>query len=101
MAEIIRALDDAGIAVETLDLHEPTLDDVFVAKTGRRLEGDEPEPEGRAPEGTGRVNELRVLGALARRSLAQTFRRPQFLAPIVLFPSLFLAGGTWAARAAR
>jgi ABC-2 type transport system permease protein len=37
------------------------------------------------------VNDLRVLGALARRSLAQTFRRPQFLAPIVLFPSLFLA----------
>jgi ABC-2 type transport system permease protein len=37
------------------------------------------------------VNDLRVLGALARRSLAQTFRRPQFLAPIVLFPTLFLA----------
>ena len=37
------------------------------------------------------MNEFRVLGALARRGLAQTFRRPQFLAPIVIFPSLFLA----------
>ncbi len=37
------------------------------------------------------MNELRVLTALARRALAQTFRRPQFLAPIVIFPTLFLA----------
>jgi ABC-2 type transport system permease protein len=29
--------------------------------------------------------------ALARRSLRNAFRRPQFLAPLVLFPSLFLA----------
>jgi hypothetical protein len=27
--------------VESLDLHEPTLDDVFVDKTGHRLEGDD------------------------------------------------------------
>jgi hypothetical protein len=25
--------------VDSLDLHEPTLDDVFVEKTGHRLEG--------------------------------------------------------------
>lgn len=37
---------------------------------------------------------LRVVGALARRSLAQTFRRPQFLAPILLFPTLLLAINT-------
>jgi len=36
---IVRALDEAGLAVESLDLHEPTLDDVFAEKTGRRLEG--------------------------------------------------------------
>jgi ABC-2 type transport system ATP-binding protein len=41
VAPIVRALDDAGIAVESLDLVEPTLDDVFVAKTGRHLEGAE------------------------------------------------------------
>jgi ABC-2 type transport system ATP-binding protein len=45
VAPVVRALDDAGLAVESLDLVEPTLDDVFVAKTGYHLEGadtDEP-----------------------------------------------------------
>ena len=40
---IVRALDDAGLAVESLDLVQPTLDDVFVAETGRHLEGDDHE----------------------------------------------------------
>jgi ABC-2 type transport system permease protein len=34
------------------------------------------------------------VGALGRRSVVQTFRRPQFLAPILVFPSLFLAVNT-------
>src|SRR5262249_38770011 len=37
----VRALDEAGIAVESLELVRPTLDDVFVAKTGHHLEKDE------------------------------------------------------------
>ncbi len=40
VAPIVRALDDAGLAVESLELVKPTLDDVFVAKTGRHLEGE-------------------------------------------------------------
>jgi ABC-2 type transport system ATP-binding protein len=43
VAPVVRALDDAGIAVESLDLVRPTLDDVFVAKTGYHLEGDDEE----------------------------------------------------------
>ena len=39
LADIVRALDAASIAVVHLALHEPTLDDVFLAKTGRSLEG--------------------------------------------------------------
>jgi ABC-2 type transport system ATP-binding protein len=39
LADIVRALDQADIAVANLALHEPTLDDVFLAKTGRSLEG--------------------------------------------------------------
>jgi ABC-2 type transport system ATP-binding protein len=39
LAEVVRALDAAGIAVENLQLHQPTLDDVFLTKTGRSLEG--------------------------------------------------------------
>jgi ABC-2 type transport system ATP-binding protein len=41
VAEIVRALDEAGIAVESLELVQPTLDDVFLAKTGYHLEGEE------------------------------------------------------------
>ena len=41
VAPVVRALDDAGLAVESLELVEPTLDDVFVAKTGYHLEGDD------------------------------------------------------------
>jgi ABC-2 type transport system ATP-binding protein len=39
LAHIVRALDAANVAVAHLALHEPTLDDVFLAKTGRSLEG--------------------------------------------------------------
>jgi ABC-2 type transport system ATP-binding protein len=49
LAEIVRALDSAGVALSHLQIHEPTLDDVFLAKTGRHLEGsgddDEEVPE--------------------------------------------------------
>jgi ABC-2 type transport system ATP-binding protein len=41
VAPVVRALDEAGLTVESLDLVEPTLDDVFVAKTGQHLEGDD------------------------------------------------------------
>lgn len=34
---------------------------------------------------------LRVIGALGRRSARQTFRRPQLIAPILVFPTLLLA----------
>ena len=37
------------------------------------------------------VETLRVVAALGRRSVTQTFRRPQLMAPIVLFPTLLLA----------
>jgi len=36
---VVRALDAAGLAIGDLSLHAPTLDDVFLAKTGRSLEG--------------------------------------------------------------
>jgi ABC-2 type transport system ATP-binding protein len=40
---VVRGLDDAGIEVGSLELVHPTLDDVFVAKTGYHLEQDEEE----------------------------------------------------------
>jgi ABC-2 type transport system ATP-binding protein len=47
IAPVVRALDEAGLAVEALDLVEPTLDDVFVARTGHHLKPEAPpEPRG-------------------------------------------------------
>ncbi len=37
LAAVVRALDEAGVHVAHLDLAEPSLDDVFLAKTGRSL----------------------------------------------------------------
>jgi ABC-2 type transport system ATP-binding protein len=53
LADVVRALDAEGLHLEHLQLHAPTLDDVFLAKTGRSLEGagddledeEQPEPE--------------------------------------------------------
>jgi ABC-2 type transport system ATP-binding protein len=45
VAKVVRALDEAGVMFDSLELVEPSLDDVFVAKTGEHLEGDDlPEP---------------------------------------------------------
>jgi ABC-2 type transport system ATP-binding protein len=45
LAEIVRALDQAHLKVASLQLHQPSLDDVFLAKTGRKLEGAGEEPD--------------------------------------------------------
>jgi ABC-2 type transport system ATP-binding protein len=45
LADVVRALDSEHIKIQELQLHAPTLDDVFLAKTGRSLEGEaEPAP---------------------------------------------------------
>jgi daunorubicin resistance ABC transporter ATP-binding subunit len=38
---VVRALDDAGITVDDVQLHQPSLDDVFFALTGHPTEADE------------------------------------------------------------
>jgi ABC-2 type transport system ATP-binding protein len=48
VAPVVRALDDAGFTVASLELVQPTLDDVFVEKTGRHLEGAQ--QDGAAPQ---------------------------------------------------
>src|SRR6188508_1656274 len=47
LADVVRALDADDLKVAHLELDEPSLDDVFLAKTGHRLEGQaeaQPEP---------------------------------------------------------
>ena len=41
----MRALDAEGVGVANLQLHAPSLDDVFLAKTGTSLEGAAEEEE--------------------------------------------------------
>ncbi|HYU60612.1 MAG TPA: ATP-binding cassette domain-containing protein [Solirubrobacterales bacterium] len=45
LADVVRALDAEEIRVADLKLHAPSLDDVFLAKTGRSLEGAGEEEE--------------------------------------------------------
>jgi ABC-2 type transport system ATP-binding protein len=39
LADVVRALDAEGLKVSNLRLDAPSLDDVFLEKTGRSLEG--------------------------------------------------------------
>jgi ABC-2 type transport system ATP-binding protein len=39
LTQVVRALDKAKLRVANVEVHAPTLADVFLAKTGRRLEG--------------------------------------------------------------
>ncbi|MFL5928453.1 MAG: ATP-binding cassette domain-containing protein [Gaiellaceae bacterium] len=43
LADVVRALDQENMHAAEINLHQPTLDDVFLAKTGRTLEGAEEE----------------------------------------------------------
>jgi ABC-2 type transport system ATP-binding protein len=50
LAPVVRALDAESVGIEHFQLHSPTLDDVFLAKTGRSLEGaGEAEPDAAEP----------------------------------------------------
>ena len=43
LRDVVRALDQENVHAAEINLHQPTLDDVFLAKTGRTLEGAEDE----------------------------------------------------------
>ncbi len=58
LADIVRAFDAEHIAIEHLQMHAPSLDDVFLAKTGRSLEGAGDEPE--AAPGTAEAQPVRA-----------------------------------------
>lgn len=45
LADIVRALDAENLRVSHLQLHAPTLDDVFLAKTGRHIAAEDEEAD--------------------------------------------------------
>ena len=53
IAPVVRALDEAGLIVEALDLVEPSLDDVFLTKTGHHLEPEGAEVDPTSPNEPG------------------------------------------------
>ena len=53
LADVVRALDAERLAVANIQLHAPTLDDVFLAKTGRSLEGAREDGTGSSHEQPG------------------------------------------------
>jgi ABC-2 type transport system ATP-binding protein len=59
LADVVRALDAERIRLANVALHAPTLDDVFLAKTGRSLE----EQVGRDSGGTMEVAHSQILAA--------------------------------------
>jgi ABC-2 type transport system ATP-binding protein len=52
LADVIRALDAEGLVIAGIDLHAPSLDDVFLEKTGRHLEGAGDDDAEETPEAT-------------------------------------------------
>jgi ABC-2 type transport system ATP-binding protein len=44
IADAVRRLDDAGVVIDDIAVRRPTLDDVFIALTGRSAE-EEPSTE--------------------------------------------------------
>jgi ABC-2 type transport system ATP-binding protein len=54
LTDIVRAVDADGVDVVDLELRAPTLDDVFLAKTGRTLEGAAEEADAGGGGGGGR-----------------------------------------------
>ena len=39
LAAVVRALDAENVGIEHFQLHSPSLDDVFLAKTGHKMRG--------------------------------------------------------------
>ncbi|MGH3079157.1 MAG: DUF4162 domain-containing protein, partial [Gaiellaceae bacterium] len=54
LTDIVRAVDQNGVDIADIELRAPTLDDVFLAKTGRTLEGAAEEAESEQQETRGR-----------------------------------------------
>jgi ABC-2 type transport system ATP-binding protein len=68
LTEVVRALSEAGVAVDDIGLRRPTLDDVFLELTGRRTDqpGDDQPPDPPGPPGTrGTPDDGDLIGATA------------------------------------
>ena len=93
LADVVRALDGESLQVADLELHAPSLDDVFLEKTGRTLEGaaEEAETDG-VPAGLGVTGGFAThVAQLGRRSVVRTLRQPANIVFSLAFPLMLLA----------
>ena len=90
LTSVVRSLDEAGVEAAGLELALPSLDDVFVAKTGRRLEAEGAEEPRRRARRSVRLAAVQT-AALARRAFVNTLRTPQALFPSLFFPLVLMA----------
>jgi len=74
LAEIVRLIDGKGLRIAALNLHEPTLDDVFLAKTGYSLEGSG--GSARAPLMALDLPNVAHMAHLSRRSAVRALNEP-------------------------
>ena len=82
IGEIVRRLDRERITVGAIAVARPSLDDVFLKATGRRLEGAEEDGGG------GPMTEVLLLG---RRASREIMRYPEATIPVLFIPLFFLA----------
>ncbi|MEX2024445.1 MAG: hypothetical protein WD993_05150, partial [Thermoleophilaceae bacterium] len=50
IADAVRRLDEAGVAIDDIRIERPTLDDAFIALTGHAAEAPAAEDEGEGAE---------------------------------------------------
>jgi ABC-2 type transport system ATP-binding protein len=48
--DVVRVLDNENVRIEHFQLHSPSLDDVFLAKTGHKLDDEQVGPDTAEPE---------------------------------------------------
>ncbi len=85
LTDIVRAVDANGVDIIDLELRAPSLDDVFLAKTGRTLEGATEEADAESDVRLSSRSWPQV-GAIARRSVVRTARQPASVIPPIVFP---------------
>ena len=81
-----RARTPRACSVADLQLHQPSLDDVFLAKTAASSRRGEEEDTG-AMQQVGGVSLLAQSGEMARRSVLQTLRQPAMVVPPIAVPA--------------
>ena len=75
--------------IDHLELDAPSLDDVFLAKTGHRLEGQGDEARSQSRRAR-RRDDARQIAVLGRRAFMRSIRQPGQLAFALVFPLFFL-----------